>query len=68
MLRMAVAVIAVALVLIRNPITGTAQNPTVAITVDPTGNRHPIDPNIYGVAHATTAQLTDLNKIGRAHV
>ncbi len=61
LLRMAVAVIAVALVLIRNPITGTAQNPTVAITVDPTGNRHPIDPNIYGVAHATTAQLNDLN-------
>ncbi len=60
-LRIAVAVIAVALVLIRNPITGTAQNSTVTITVDPTANRHPIDPNIYGVAHATTAQLNDLN-------
>jgi hypothetical protein len=60
-LRIAVAVIAVALVLIRNPITGTAQNPTVTITVDPTASRHPIDPNIYGVAHATTAQLADLN-------
>jgi hypothetical protein len=60
-LRIAVAVIAVALVLIRNPTTGIAQNPTVTITVDPTANRHPIDPNIYGVAHATTAQLADLN-------
>ena len=43
------------------PITGTAQSSTVTITVDPAANRHPIDPNIYGVAHATTAQLNDLN-------
>ena len=57
MLRMATAAIAVALVLIRHPIAGTAQNPTIAIAVDPTANRHPINPNIYGVAHATTAQL-----------
>jgi len=58
---MAPAAVGVALVLICNPITGTAQNPTVTVTVDPVANRHPIDPNIYGVAHATTAQLADLN-------
>jgi hypothetical protein len=43
------------------PIAGVAQNPTVSITVDASANRHPIDPNVYGVAHATTAQLNDLN-------
>ncbi len=29
--------------------------------VDVAANRHPINPNIYGVAHATTAELNDLN-------
>ena len=43
------------------PLSLVAQSSSVTITVDPTANRHPIDPNIYGVAHATTAQLTDLN-------
>src|SRR4029077_14275908 len=38
-----------------------AQNPAVAVAVDAAANRHPIHPNIYGVAHATTTQLTDLN-------
>jgi hypothetical protein len=38
-----------------------AQNANVTISVDATANRQPINPNIYGVAHATTAQLTDLN-------
>src|SRR5437870_6216060 len=38
-----------------------AQNANVTINVDATANRRPINPNIYGVAHATTAQLTDLN-------
>ena len=31
------------------------------VSVDATVNRHPIDPRIYGVAYATTAQLSDLN-------
>ena len=31
------------------------------ITVNATANVHPIDPNIYGTAYATTAQLNDLN-------
>jgi hypothetical protein len=42
------------------PLPGTAQNP-VTITVDAGAGRRAIDPNVYGVAHATTAQLADLN-------
>ncbi|MSP37376.1 MAG: PKD domain-containing protein [Deltaproteobacteria bacterium] len=38
-----------------------AQNPPATINVDVNLNRRPINPNIYGVAHATTAQLNDLN-------
>jgi hypothetical protein len=33
---------------------------TISIAVDAASNRRPINPNIYGVAHATTAQLNDL--------
>jgi hypothetical protein len=58
---MAATAVAIAIVVICSSITATAQNPTVTITVDPAANRHPIDPNVYGVAHATTAQLADLN-------
>jgi len=32
----------------------------ITIAVDVASNRHPINPNIYGVAHATTGQLADL--------
>jgi hypothetical protein len=38
-----------------------AQNPAATINVDVNANRHAINPNVYGVAHATTAQLNDLN-------
>jgi hypothetical protein len=38
-----------------------AQNPTATIAVNPSSNRRAINPNIYGVAGATTAQLQDLN-------
>ena len=38
-----------------------AQNPAVTIAIDVAANRHPIDPNIYGVAHASTSQLAELN-------
>jgi len=34
---------------------------TITITIDTTANRHPINPNIYGVAFATKAQLRALN-------
>jgi len=33
----------------------------ITISVDVGANRHPINPNIYGVAHASSAQLSDLN-------
>lgn len=33
----------------------------IAIAVDALANRHPINPQIYGVAHADTAQLNELN-------
>jgi hypothetical protein len=49
------------LTLLLHPLTGTAQNPTVTINVDAAANRRAINPNIYGVAHASTAQLADLN-------
>jgi len=33
----------------------------VTINVDAAANRHPISPNVYGVAFASAAQLADLN-------
>jgi hypothetical protein len=41
--------------------SATAQNATVTINVDASVNRHAINPNVYGVAHAATAALNDLN-------
>jgi len=38
-----------------------AQNPTATVAVDANANRRTINPNIYGLAYATTTQLTDLN-------
>ena len=38
-----------------------AQNAAVTINVDANANRHPISANIYGVAFASTVQLSDLN-------
>ena len=38
-----------------------AQQAAVTVTVDVAANRRPINPAIYGVAYATTAQLQDLN-------
>ena len=38
-----------------------AQNAAVTVTVDVAANRRAINPAVYGVAHATTAQLQDLN-------
>lgn len=40
-----------------------AQNPAVTISVNTTLNRRAIDPNIYGVAHASTTALNDLNSL-----
>ena len=38
-----------------------AQNPGVTISIDVNAGRHRIDPNIYGVAYASAADLSDLN-------
>src|SRR6185369_14305472 len=38
-----------------------AQNPAVSINIDANANRHPISPDIYGVAYASSTQLNDLN-------
>ncbi|MBI3801511.1 MAG: PKD domain-containing protein [Deltaproteobacteria bacterium] len=43
------------------PASATAQNAAVTIHVDASVNRHAINPNIYGVAHASTAELNALN-------
>jgi PKD repeat protein len=43
------------------PLIASAQNAPVTISIDANANRRAIDPNIYGVAYATTAQLNDLN-------
>ena len=43
------------------PIAALAQNAPATVTIDASLNRRPINPNIYGVAYGTAAQLTDLN-------
>jgi hypothetical protein len=41
--------------------SANAQNAPATINIDVSLNRRPINPHIYGVAHATTSQLNDLN-------
>ena len=48
-------------VLVVFAISTHAQNSAITINVDAAANRRPINANVYGVAHATTAQLNDLN-------
>lgn len=43
------------------PLSAFAQNPATTVSIDANANRRAIDPRIYGVNFATTAQLTDLN-------
>jgi hypothetical protein len=43
------------------PLVSLAQNPLVNISVDAAANVHPINPNIYGMAYASTSVLSDLN-------
>ena len=57
----AVAVATIAGVAATWPASAYAQNPPVTITIDVNANRRAINPNIYGVAHATAAELNDLN-------
>ena len=42
-------------------LSAQAQNPTANITVDVNANRRAINPNIYGLAYASSTQLQDLN-------
>jgi PKD repeat protein len=53
--------LAAAAVLAAATVTLYAQNPAVTVSVDAAANRRAINPAIYGVAYATTAQLQDLN-------
>jgi hypothetical protein len=55
------AVVTIAAAFAGWPASAQAQNPPVTINVDVNANRRPINPDIYGVAHATAAQLNDLN-------
>jgi hypothetical protein len=56
-----VAVAATVLFAIGLAIAAPLAQSAITIAVDAAASRHPIDPNIYGVAHATTADLSDLN-------
>jgi PKD repeat protein len=38
-----------------------AQNPAVTINIDAGASRHSINPNVYGLAYPSSADLTDLN-------
>src|SRR5689334_1068472 len=51
----------VAAFLLTLSLSALAQNPTAGVTVDVNANRRAINPNIYGVASASTTQLSDLN-------
>jgi hypothetical protein len=57
-LRVAVLLVSFAAVAAALPAFGA--NPPAVINVDALANRHPIDPRIYGVAFASTAELLDL--------
>jgi hypothetical protein len=50
-----------ALIGLFSPLVSLAQNPQVNIPVDAAANAHPINPNIYGMAYASSSALLDLN-------
>lgn len=52
---------ATSLVLFLASTAAFAGNPAVTVTIDATANRHAINPNIYGVAFASKADLKALN-------
>jgi hypothetical protein len=51
----------VSLVVATVPALVLAQNPAVTVSVNVAANRRAINPNVYGVAHAGTTALSDLN-------
>lgn len=54
------SIIAVPLLMLALPRTA-AQTGSVKISIDAGANRHPINPNVYGMAYASAAALADLN-------
>ena len=38
-----------------------AQNPATSVSVDASANRHPINPNIYGIAYGDAHDMQALN-------
>ena len=52
---------AIAGLLVLFSIPAWTQNPTANVAVDANANRRTINPNIYGLAYASTTQLSDLN-------
>ena len=57
----AAARVAIAVGLVSGAVAVHAQNTAVRINVNAAADRHPINPNIYGVAYASTEELNDLN-------
>ena len=57
----AAARVAIAVGLVIGAVAVHAQNTAVRINVNAAADRHPINPNIYGVAYASTEELNDLN-------
>ena len=41
--------------------TALAQNPPTAVAVDANANRHPINPNIYGICYGNSSDMAALN-------
>jgi hypothetical protein len=52
---------AIALLLGAWTMSTQAQSATIVISVDAAANQHPINPNVYGLAYASAADLSDLN-------
>ena len=40
---------------------GQGQNPATSVSVDANANRHPINPNVYGIAYGTAHDMSTLN-------
>jgi hypothetical protein len=60
-IRVALLRLALRIAVVAIPSVIHAQNPAVTVNVDIKANRHAINPYIYGVAHANSAALSDLN-------
>jgi hypothetical protein len=59
--QLSAGLLSLALVLPLAPHAAPAQTSSVTVSVDVAANRRPIDPRVYGVAHASAEALADLN-------